>query len=412
MPLILRVRSYKNELLASPLEYRLGAEGGSIGRAPDNDLCLPDADKLISRRHARVECHHERFFWIDTGSNPSQLNGKTLSVEQPAPLSAGDRLVLGDYLLEVTEGAEPHLWDTSSALAVLPSDALQDFLMRPEGDASVQDDPLGMAVSPQIGRHPEPPAAESDHISPEYQAIPIAGVFSSLAIPADYDPLKDVHQIANPSEAPVSKAVSETSKPSQAVCDSDAVTQALLRGLGLDAAEVSIPPVVLAELTGQLLQQFVAGLMATLKARSIIKRESRLDLTLMAAQANNPLKFMPDASAALRQMLTQSLPGYMPASHAIEAACDDLQGHELAVMTGMQASLQALLQHFDPARLEEQAAATGLNPKARLWEHFTEVHAQLQQNIQDDFQTLFGEPFVNAYEEQMDKLRHTLSRNS
>lgn len=414
MPLILRVRSYKNELPATPLQHGFGPEGGFIGRSPDNDLCLPDANKLISRRHARIEYRSGRFFWIDSGSNPSQLNGQALITEQPTALAAGDRLLLGDYLLEVSEEAEDSLFTASTTQGLLPSDALQDWLTTPESSPSAQNDPLGIALLHSATAEQKPPATESDHISPEHQAIPSAGIFSSLAIPADYDPLQDLHQTAAQSSGlpSVQNSAPLVANTSPSASNPEAVTQALLRGLGLSAADVSLPAPVLAELTGQLLQQLVAGLMATLKARTIIKRESRLDLTLMAAQANNPLKFMPDAPAALRQMLTQSLPGYMPAQQAIEAACDDLQGHELAVMSGMQASLQALLQHFDPARLEQQASASGLNPKARLWEHFTEVHAQLHQDVHEDFQALFGEPFANAYEEQMDKLRRTLSRRS
>ena len=43
--------------------------------------------------------------------------------------------------------------------------------------------------------------------------------------------------------------------------------------------------------------------------------------------------------------------------------------------------------------------------RARLWELFTEMFAEISREAEDDFEALFGREFVRAYEEQINRLR-------
>ena len=43
--------------------------------------------------------------------------------------------------------------------------------------------------------------------------------------------------------------------------------------------------------------------------------------------------------------------------------------------------------------------------RARLWELFNEMFAEISREAEDDFEALFGREFVRAYEEQIDRLR-------
>ena len=80
-------------------------------------------------------------------------------------------------------------------------------------------------------------------------------------------------------------------------------------------------------------------------------------------------------------------------------------------MAGMRSALEGVLRRFDPAQLESKltrkSALSNLIPaarKARLWELFNELFAQLQTEAQDDFDELFGKAFLRAYEDQLDRL--------
>lgn len=190
----------------------------------------------------------------------------------------------------------------------------------------------------------------------------------------------------------------------------DAVLQALLRGMGLSALQLNRGSVETAELAGAMLREAISGTMAVLMARAMTKRESRLDMTVLGAQANNPLKFFPDAESALAQMLTNAMSGYMPPVKAIGSAYDDLKAHELAVIAGMRAALKGVMARFDPAQIEAQEPEGVMDKmmvaarKARMWDNMKALYDDIVREADDDFQHLFGEKFSAAYEDQIGRL--------
>jgi FHA domain-containing protein/type VI secretion system protein len=152
--------------------------------------------------------------------------------------------------------------------------------------------------------------------------------------------------------------------------------------------------------------------MEVLMARALTKRESNIDMTMIAPRANNPLKFFPDPDSALGQMLDAATPGYLAPVAAIDAAFDDLKAHELAVIAGMRAALAAVVQRFDPVRIEQRLAEPGrfdkllpASRKARMWDRLVELYGELARDADEDLQRLFGEKFSVAYEEQVARLR-------
>jgi FHA domain-containing protein/type VI secretion system protein len=195
------------------------------------------------------------------------------------------------------------------------------------------------------------------------------------------------------------------------------VLQALLRGLGLPALDPKLPPAALAETVGAMLREALRGTMGVLAARATSKREFRADVTLLAAQGNNPLKFFAAVDDALKQMLTSEQPGYMSALKAIGFAFDDIKAHELALFAGMREALLRVLTRFDPVATERELKAAGAldsivpaNRKARLWDRQLELYAEVVREADDDFQRLFGECFAAAYEEQVRRVRAVINR--
>ena len=318
-------------------------------------------------------------------------------------------------------------------------------------------DPFADSAAPA----PATPAyrgAEFDHLSPE--AAPFQMPFSApaastappsvpmnapafpspagaMAIPDDYDPLADflppcVVQPAAPppvappmaaapapaarpvppaAPAPVAAPLAYAAPAGGSAADNP-VIQAFMRGMGLPELNNKKSAEEVAEMAGAMLREATRGTMGVLMARAMTKKESRLDMTMISSQANNPLKFFPDPDSALLQMMNASMPGYMTPVKAFSNAFDDLKAHELAMVAGMRAALNGVLKRFDPAAVEHRMQEPSVmdkmmaaNRKAKMWDNMVELYQQLTLEADDDFQRLFGDAFSQAYEEQIRRLQ-------
>ncbi len=466
MNLILLVKSYRDQPMPGDVICRFTEVGGSIGRGPDNDLTLDDPGKYISRVHARIELRGAEFYLTDTGSNPSLVNERPLGNGRERVLEEGDRLVIGDYALEVRLEQPAAVEPEDDALATrilpplfvpppppvaapLPSLEVPRPLVRdPEVVVPVllHDDLAGarileggslfdgaMPLSDPLGLNPSLTptfrGTESDHVAPQLQAFnaPLWQAEPQV-IPEDYDPLfglssepavlPDLNVGAGLPAKNDNAVVQENlgvrepiaGKPAPTV--GDAVLQALLTGLGIPDLHTSRSPTELAQLIGEMLRATTSGTMDVLLARALTKRESHIDMTMIGAYSNNPLKFFPDADSALTQMLGGDSPAYMRPVKAMNASFEDLKAHELAVIAGMRAALGAVVQRFDPARVEQRRTTHGaldkwmpVRRKARLWDRLVERYEDLARDADEDLQRLFGELFSKAYEEQVARMR-------
>lgn len=233
-------------------------------------------------------------------------------------------------------------------------------------------------------------------------------------------PARPAERAAAPLPAPAAAVRAEAARPLPAAA-APAVSgaaeaellQALLRGLGVPGLRLDALTPQTMELVGQLLRESTRGAVELLVARAALKREMRAEMTMIVSRENNPLKFSPTVEVALQHLLGPPAPGFMPSATAMRDAFDDLRAHQLGVMAGMRAALEGVLLRFDPKLLEgklsKRSAIDSIIPatrKARLWEAFNELFAQLQTEAQDDFDELFGKAFLKAYEDQLDRLHN------
>ena len=86
-------------------------------------------------------------------------------------------------------------------------------------------------------------------------------------------------------------------------------------------------------------------------------------------------------------------------------------GAEVALLAGMRAAVDAVLTRFDPQvlkrRLAPKAKWQQLLPaarKAELWESYEQGYAQIVEEIEGDFDSLFNRAFLKAYQEQLAQL--------
>jgi predicted component of type VI protein secretion system len=77
--------------------------------------------------------------------------------------------------------------------------------------------------------------------------------------------------------------------------------------------------------------------------------------------------------------------------------------HHVAMNAGIQAALMEVLSRFDPRHLaEKHKTAFALKKKTVCWDDYCESYLRLRNEALEDF---FGKTFVEAYEEQIGKLR-------
>ncbi len=195
--------------------------------------------------------------------------------------------------------------------------------------------------------------------------------------------------------------------------DANNLFQAFLEGAGLPralpTAEQQLE--IMANL-GAIFRETVQGLTEILLARGDVKGEFRLDRTAIGPMENNPLKTPPgrpplNPEEVMNLLLIRQKDAYMSPVQAVHESFNDIKAHQLAVMAGIQAALNRLLERFDPHNLETRLQQTVLDSflpasrKAKYWDLFTTEYQAIAREAEDDFNELFGDEFARAYEERL-----------
>lgn len=103
MALILKTIRYKGLPSGQEISAQFEASGGTIGRAPNNHLVLPDPEKFISRLHATIVCEGGLYFIQDSSTGGTYLDNNDLPLQQArAQLHDGQKLRIGEYELQVS----------------------------------------------------------------------------------------------------------------------------------------------------------------------------------------------------------------------------------------------------------------------------------------------------------------------
>ena len=188
----------------------------------------------------------------------------------------------------------------------------------------------------------------------------------------------------------------------------------MLTGAGLDPASVTPE---LARTFGQILRVVVSGMMDVLKARQVIKDELGVQVTMFRPADNNPLKFSANVEDALHNLLVKRNPAYLGPVESFAEAFQDLRHHQIAMLAGMRAAFDALLEEFDPDRLQsefDRHIKTGslltVPAKLRYWDFYRDRLRELVQDKDATFRRLFGEEFAEAYEAQLRRLKESGSK--
>ncbi|WP_305728104.1 type VI secretion system-associated FHA domain protein TagH [Variovorax sp. PDC80] len=219
--------------------------------------------------------------------------------------------------------------------------------------------------------------------------------------------------LSAPPPAPAPRAPAPVAAaPVERTASDDELLAAFLRGLGGTHQPPEMLTPGLMERIGSMLRSATEGTLQLLLTRQEFKREVRAEVTMIAAQANNPLKFSPTVEVALAHLLGPGVRGFMPAEAAMRDAFNDLRAHQFGVMVGLRAALAHVIARFEPEELEKKISSKSAldalfaaNRKAKLWDQFVALYGGIATEAEDDFHNLFGKAFLEAYEAQMARLK-------
>jgi type VI secretion system protein len=365
----------------------IDSRGATLGRNPTNTWALPGVDgDGLSRKHCRIVCEDNAYSAVDENSTYGLfINDARLPRGGRARLTDGDRLRLGEYELHVrleapivaaknTVPNEPNPFSTISPFEWPASEPAKAI---PESFAS-------------------PHLPMRDDLPPEKEMFRTPEIRGGL-IPEDW-------LNAAAGSAPLEPAVAVRGETTRA----DALA-AFLAGAGLDRTRLSgADPDACLRAAGEAYRIAVEGIREILASRTQLKDEFRIEKTRIGASGNNPLKFSASTDEALLAMIAASRPGFTSAPAAMREALQDIKGHEMALIAAIQVALTRLLEQIDPeklkARLEKRSLLDGLVPgarKARTWEIYETMHAEIARELAEDFQGTFGKAFADAYEKSI-----------
>lgn len=182
----------------------------------------------------------------------------------------------------------------------------------------------------------------------------------------------------------------------------------LAKELGLEQLNAK-QKAVLETTVANTVKETVSGMMRTLRARSEIKSEFRLNMTTIQSAENNPLKFSVTAEDAIENMFAKQGKAYLSPVDAINDGFADIADHQVALFDAMKAAYEHILGQFDPEflakKFERTAGKRFLGSKVKNWEAYSHLYSEYKEDNDKTFKRLFGEVFADAYERRMHALK-------
>jgi type VI secretion system protein len=421
MALRLRVVSEHSTRLGPLATKVFGVHGGTIGRGTDNEWILPDPERYLSGKHARVDFRAGAYILVDTSSNGTYVNGAQVPLGKyhDYALKDGDYVRLGEYELLVSIDQTNDFPPEESAIVAYdgqsPSSAVKKSTANDLGadlDLSQLLEPSGLSIA-DSGARPRDLYGQS---LPPVEHAPEAadgGVtpWHMMTRPLKVDPPKvDAPRASSVIENSPNPNLSRSMGQSQSLAlyegDFDIGLSAFCRGAGIEPRSVSPEARGAAlQLAGQLLREAVLGLMDLNQGRNEFRNKFRIPGP-SADGPESPLNLSKGVDEALVRLLT-TLSTRAGSVEAIRDNFRELKAQNTASMSATRAAFEEFLSRVDPKELEQRFDRAGKRgvfggqSKAKYWELYSELFAGLAQRPADGFPHVFTETFTKAYESRM-----------
>jgi type VI secretion system protein len=395
-----------------------GVHGGSIGRGTDNEWILPDPERYLSGKHARIDFRAGTYVLVDTSSNGTYVNGAQVPLGKyhDYVLRDGDYVRLGEYefLVSIDKGND-HPPDESAIVAYdgkSPSSAVKKStandlgadldlsqLLEPsdklEADSGVRPrNSYGQAITPE--REPSRPAVEDEGSGTPWHMMtrPLkVNPPANTAVPVVAPPAV----VAAPAPTPRSPA------PVLYDSDFDVGLSAFCRGAGIDPRSITAEARGAAmQLAGQLLRESVLGLMDLNQSRNEFRNRFRIS-TPQDNAPESPLNLTGGVDETLVRLLN-TVSVRASSVNAVRDAFKEIKAQNAASLAAMRAAFEEFLGRVDPKELEERferggkRGVFGTQNKGKYWDLYTEMFSGLAQRPADGFPHVFTEAFAKTYE--------------
>jgi FHA domain-containing protein len=120
MILTLLAVSLNDQSLSQPITAHFDSRGGTLGRADHNTMALPDPERHVSRMQAEIIASGGAYLIRNVGTaNPILVGGRAVGPGETSPLSHGDEVRIGGYLLHVESRADDAAREITRGRAML-----------------------------------------------------------------------------------------------------------------------------------------------------------------------------------------------------------------------------------------------------------------------------------------------------
>jgi type VI secretion system protein len=441
MAIKLRVISDQARDMGEQRSRVFGVNGGTVGRARDNDWVLPDPRRIVSGHHFVVLYNGGKYWLEDVSTNGVYVNGADdpASLRGRIELREGDRLRLGDYELLVSLDDRFDFLPASAEKPTAPQHLEQDmghpldldslFTPREPGDSGSYSlpDPRGLRLNPDsraalidalqssVEALREGPSGSAESVVPDLTP-PVGGPAPSAAPNPDWAmrtrqiPREALSEATGRRAGLKARVQQPAPLHAQAAAwpDLRSAVQAFCRGAGIDPASLSPDAqTMLPLIAGQLLREAVVGLADVAQARSAGPAGAQAAAVPPApGSSSNPLRNSRSVEETLQRLFESHGRRYGGPVDALRDVLQEARDHEAAVAAAMKAGLQAVLDQLSPTNVADQfeqgrarILAPGQDPRPKYWEHYAEFHRLVSQQAgPEELPHAFLEAFAREYE--------------
>ncbi|MGV2871634.1 type VI secretion system-associated FHA domain protein TagH [Colwellia sp. E150_009] len=298
----------------------------------------------------------------------------------------------------------PEDWELSG---ILP--AIQDY-EPPKASPPITQESTESSFNVQPSPVQVDPVTPVERVTPVQPIAPVDPVTPVASI-TPVEPVSPIEHVAPvvPSE-PEKSNDSIVSQPTEN--GSNEFLSTLYNKLGLPKEYLaSIDEEQFAEDIATVMLSTTKGLMSLLNSRTVFKQESRLSLTSVQPRSNNPIKFSIDPVDTLEMLLLKKKKGYLTAKESYDEAVSDIQLHQMAFLSGLQATVTGVLNQISPESIENQInekgrSFMGLKASSQYWQLYKDKQELLAKSVTENLNEVLSTYFSEAYQAQINNFKN------
>ncbi|MDP9010044.1 MAG: type VI secretion system-associated FHA domain protein TagH [Pseudomonadota bacterium] len=415
MALRLRVVSEHSTRLGALATKIFGVHGGTIGRATDNEWILPDPERYLSGKHARIDFRAGAYILVDTSSNGTYVNGAQVPLGKyhDYALKDGDYVRLGEYELLISIDQSNDFPPEESAIIAYDGQSPSSAAKKSTANDLGADLDLSQLLEPSNLSAADSGVRPRDAYGQSLPAVDQPAGSADAAVTPWHmmtRPLKVETAKGTPpnQSAPIAPRPDLSRSQSLALYDGDfdIGLSAFCRGAGIDPRTITSEARNAAlQLAGQLLREAVLGLMDLNQGRNEFRNKFRISPP-SAEASESPLNLSRGVDEALVRLLN-TVSTRAGSVEALRENFRELKAQNGATLAATRAAFEEFLNRVDPKELEERFERAGKRgvfggqSKAKYWDLYAELFAGLAQRPPDGFPHLFTETFAKAYEAKL-----------